>query len=182
MSDGLGLGLALVRGLCELHGGRVAVHSDGPGRGSEFAVRLPLLNVPQPDPEPPRIADRGPSRALKVLVVDDHRDGATSLAELLLLLGPYEVRVAHDGPSGLAVATDFRPDVALLDVAMPNGMDGYQLAERLRATPGLEGTVLMTLTGFGQDGDRERASEVGVTAHLVKPVDPNLLAELLAGL
>ncbi|MDY3562633.1 response regulator [Gemmata sp. JC673] len=182
LADGLGLGLSLVRGLCELHGGRVGVHSDGPGRGSEFVVHLPLLT---PAPCSPGRTNTPPEdgrslKPLKVLVVDDNVDAAVSLAELLRLIGPYEVRTAHDGATGLAAAADFCPDVALLDVAMPHGMDGYELALRIRGTVGLERTALVLLTGFGRDSDRQRSSQIGVTAHLVKPVDPSLLSELLA--
>jgi two-component system CheB/CheR fusion protein len=175
---GLGIGLTLVKKLVELHGGGVEAHSEGPGRGSEFVVRLPVLprQAPvevgaEPDghtPVPPR----------RVLVVDDNVDAAESLA-LLLRVERHEVRTAHDGPTALHVAEAFRPEVVLLDIGLPR-MDGYEVARRLRGQAGFQKALLVALTGYGQDEDRRRAEEAGFDAYLVKPADPAALHELLA--
>jgi two-component system CheB/CheR fusion protein len=119
---------------------------------------------------------------MKVLVVDDNVDAADSLRMVLEAQGGHSVRVAYDGAAALAAAREFRPDVALLDIGLPKGMDGYEVAQRLRALPGLERTSLVALTGYGRTEDRERSGAAGFTAHLVKPVDPNDLRELLSQL
>ncbi|MBV8382592.1 MAG: PAS domain-containing protein [Planctomycetaceae bacterium] len=178
---GLGLGLALVRGLVERHGGTVAVSSAGPGRGSEFIVRLP---VGRTEPEAPSSGDAhrkptppaGASRARRVLVVDDQPDSARSLARLLESWG-HETRTAHDGPSALAEADAHRPEVVLLDVELP-GMDGHEVARRLRA-PGGEGLRIVALTGFSQEEDRRQALGSGFDLYLVKPVDLDDLRQSL---
>jgi CheY-like chemotaxis protein/nitrogen-specific signal transduction histidine kinase len=179
---GLGIGLSLVRGLVELHGGTVEAHSAGAGRGSEFVVRLPLPAQAPAEPAPAADAappgGNGTGRRRRVLVVDDNADAAESLAMLLGLLG-YEVRTAHDGPAALREAAAFRPDVALLDIGMP-GMSGHDVARRLRQTPGLDGLLLVAMTGWGQDEDRRRSREAGFNHHLVKPVDAAALHQLLA--
>jgi PAS domain S-box-containing protein len=179
---GLGIGLALVRSLVAMHGGSVAAHSDGPGRGSEFVVRLPALaegreQAPAPPAAPAAPVAAGPTR--RVLVVDDSADAAESLA-LILRLGGHEVRVAHDGPAALAAVLDARPEVVFLDLGMP-GMDGCEVARHLRLQPGLEGVTLVALTGWGQAEDRRRTREAGFDHHLVKPVDPAALNALLTG-
>jgi PAS domain S-box-containing protein len=183
---GLGLGLALVKSLVELHGGTVVACSDGPGRGSEFVVRLPGL--PNAECRSPIAAEAAPisnrqstfGNQKRVLVVDDHRDAADSLAMLLRLKG-HSVRLAYDGPAALVAAIEFDPDLILLDLGMP-GMDGYEVARRLRQTPGFERRTLAALTGWGQEGDRRRTRAVGFDRHLVKPVDPAELSALLASL
>jgi PAS domain S-box-containing protein len=186
---GLGIGLALVRSLVELHSGTVQARSDGPGKGSEFIVRLPLRRgegggtQDEEDPrqasfsQPPAFA---PRPAFRVLVVDDNRDGADSVAMLLKLWG-HEARVAYDGPGALEAAREFRPQLVLLDIGLP-GMTGLDVARRLRQEPGLEGAVLAAMTGYGQEEDRRRTEEAGMSAHLVKPVDPVALKDLLARL
>jgi PAS domain S-box-containing protein len=175
--DGLGIGLTLVKELIELHGGTVAVASDGHGRGSEFTVRLPALEpapamTPIPTVTPPL---HGASR--RVLVVDDNTDGAESLA-LLLRFSGHAVEVAHDGPQALEAAARFRPDVALLDIGLP-GLNGYEVCQRLRQEPWGKTMTIVALTGWGQDDDRRRSSQAGFGTHMVKPVDPPALMRLI---
>lgn len=175
---GMGIGLALVRGLVELHGGTVTANSAGPGHGSEFVVRLPLLCeesealVPATNPESP--ASEPPRR---VLVVDDNADAAESLALLLRLRG-HEVSVAHDGAEAVALADVLRPDLAFLDLVMPE-MDGLELARRLRAHPGLDSLTLIALTGWSQPEDQVRSLQAGFDLHVVKPLEPQALRHLL---
>ena len=178
---GLGIGLTLVKRLVEMHGGRVEAHSDGPGKGSEFVVRLPAAVEATPlGPEPGTTAAGARPAGRRILVVDDNADSAESLAELLRLWG-HEVRTAHSGEEALAVAAGFQPGVVLLDLGMPD-MNGYEAARLLRDRAGLNGTTFIALTGYGQDGDRQRSAEAGFRAHLVKPVDPEALRRLLADL
>jgi signal transduction histidine kinase/ActR/RegA family two-component response regulator len=179
---GLGLGLAIVRSLVELHGGTVSAHSDGLGRGSEFVVRLPLaapslLALDEHPHSAPEASVQEATHAVRLLIVDDNRDAAELLTELLEAKG-YVTRMAHDGPAGLEAASAFRPHVALLDVGLP-AMDGYELASRLRREPGLQGLKLVAITGYGQDSDRRQAHAAGFDVHLVKPVEPSLLLRLL---
>ncbi|SMF97412.1 PAS domain S-box-containing protein [Methylomagnum ishizawai] len=174
---GLGIGLALVRHLVQLHGGRIEARSGGVGRGSEFVVRIPLAEAPpagfQASADPP-----APEFPRRLLVVDDNRDAADSLALLLELLG-IEVRVAYDGSAALALLAEFPPDVVLLDLGMP-GMDGYEVARRIRGQPGGRDIALFALTGWGQAADRHRTRLGGFDQHLVKPVDFEDLRRLLA--
>ncbi|HEX8200363.1 MAG TPA: PAS domain S-box protein, partial [Isosphaeraceae bacterium] len=181
---GLGIGLGLVRTLVQMHGGTIAAHSRGPGQGSEFVLRLPVPAEPAPDGEhPAQVTSRNPFTGApprrRVLVVDDNVDAATSLAKLLARLMGQEVRVAHDGPDALGLAGEFRPEVVLLDIGMP-GMDGYEVARRLRGRPECERALLVALTGWGQEEDRRRSHAAGFDLHLVKPVDPELLRSLLS--
>ena len=175
---GLGIGLTLVRHIVELHGGRIEATSPGPDRGSSFRVRLPIVDgqPPAPPADEPRDLATGPSR--RVLVVDDNVDAAESLGLLLRFLGA-EVQVAHDGPSALAMLDSFEPELVLLDIGMP-GMDGYQVAARVRALPSRRHTMLIALTGWGQSEDRERSRAAGFDEHFVKPVDISTLQSLLA--
>jgi PAS domain S-box-containing protein len=178
---GMGVGLALVRKLVEMHGGRVQAASGGPGRGSKFTVRLPAPGKTRQSDHPRTDAENSPrapaSPCLRILVVDDHRDAAESLAMLLRLDG-HDVRVAHDGPEALSVAQNQLPHLAFLDIGMP-GMDGYELCRRMRAQPALRETLLVALTGWGQEEDRRRSREAGFDRHLVKPVEPDSLTRLL---
>ena len=167
---GIGIGLSLVRGLVELHGGRVSARSEGIGRGSAFEVRLPA-GIPAGNPAH-NDHQAGSERPLnrRVLIADDNRDGAESLALVMTVFG-CEVRTAYDGASAVRAAESFQPDVVFLDLGMP-GMDGFEAARRIRRLPAGATTVLIALTGWGQDRDRQRTSEAGFDAHLVKPVDP----------
>jgi two-component system, chemotaxis family, CheB/CheR fusion protein len=175
---GLGVGLALVRRIVELHGGRVTVQSAGLQQGSEFSVCLPMLNDPSALPEPD-VGERAPSAAgLHILVVDDNIDAAETLTSLLRQWG-YDARMVADGPAALSLAPVFLPAVVLLDLGMPE-MDGYQVARTLRGMAGLEDTLLVAVTGFGRDEDRRMTTEAGFDAHLTKPVDPAVLPQLLA--
>jgi PAS domain S-box-containing protein len=179
---GLGVGLTLVRQIVELHGGTVAAYSDGLGKGSEFVVRLPLLDLQfstsaAQDKDKRREAQTG---ACRVLVVDDNVDAAESVA-MLLRLWNYESRTAHDGPAALSLASKYRPHVVLLDIGLP-GMDGYEVAKRLQGLSSMEGSVLIALTGYGQDEDRRRARDAGFNDHLLKPVRPDTLEAVLSKL
>jgi signal transduction histidine kinase len=181
--EGLGLGLALVHALVQLHGGSVAAFSDGPDRGSEFVVRLPLAVHAEPAPAEDAsgllpVTVGAVRRLLRLMVVDDQVDGAQTLALLLGMMG-HEVRVAHNGPEALEAAAGFRPEVVLLDIGLPGGMDGYEVARRLRVQPGLESTVLVALTGHGGATDRGRAREAGFSDYFVKPVDVEALGRFL---
>jgi PAS domain S-box-containing protein len=179
---GLGIGLSLVKSLVEMHGGTVTAHSEGPGRGSEFIVRLPALDRsskvgggspcatrPQPSLEMP---------VRRILVVDDNVDAADSLGRLLSRLWGQEIQVAYDGPSALEVAQSFQPEVVLLDIGLP-GMDGCEVARRLRGEPELADVLLIAVTGWGQERDRLQVHNAGFNHHLVKPVDLDALKELL---
>ncbi|MEX2221627.1 MAG: CHASE3 domain-containing protein [Candidatus Rokuibacteriota bacterium] len=179
---GLGIGLTLVRRLVEMHGGRVEATSDGPGRGSEFTIRLPRLATdaapPEAVAEEAAPADRPAGPARRVLVVDDEPDSTDSLALFLRLRG-HEVRVAHDGPGALEEISRYRPDVVFLDLGLP-GMNGYDVARRVRMMSDLGPLRLVALTGYGTDGDRQKTRDAGFDVHLAKPVDPQVLDALLA--
>jgi PAS domain S-box-containing protein len=175
---GLGVGLALVQRLVELHGGKVEVHSVI-GQGSEFIVRLPVLHsgIHQPDLISSDAAKQ-PAHSLRVLVVDDNVDTADGLAILLRLSG-YQVRVVYSGPTALEAADEYQPNVALLDIGLP-GMDGYEVARRIRQQPRLEDVVLVAVTGYGKEADRQRSQEAGFDHHLVKPVEFGQIEQILA--
>jgi two-component system CheB/CheR fusion protein len=176
---GLGIGLTLVRRLVQLHGGSVEASSAGPGKGTELVVRLPVLQGPRPADQAPRKAESGPRTSRRILVVDDNVDSAESLAHFLGMSG-HQVRTAYGGPAALELARAYQPEAVLLDIGMP-GMDGYELARRLRQEPGLEEILLVALTGYGQEADRRRSRQATINYHLVKPVDPEALEALLAG-
>lgn len=180
---GLGLGLALVRRLVEMHGGAIHARSEGLGRGSEFVVELPVsepfpaTEAPASDPEPTRPVAGG---ARRTLVVDDNPDNAESLALLMRLHGD-EVETAHDGLEAIEIAERFRPDVVLLDIGMPK-MNGYETCRTLRERPWGRHAIIVAQTGWGQNEDRERAQLAGFDAHLVKPIEFVALTEMLAAL
>jgi len=176
---GLGIGLTLVKRLVEMHGGRIEAKSDGPGTGSRFEVRIPLFSSDPKKGKPESPENRLP-RPMRILIADDNRDSAHSMARLLRWSG-NEVEVAYDGEEALHLAQTKRPEVLLLDIGMPR-LDGYRLAERIRAEAWSRQMILIAATGWGQDEDRRRSLESGFDAHLVKPVDPEALFELIARL
>ncbi len=179
---GLGVGLSLVRGLVEMHGGRVEVHSEGRGKGSEFLVRLPVALSPQCESGRDSDESNGTPRSApyRILVVDDNRDSAISLALMLKIMG-HDTRTAHDGLQAVEEAAAFRPQVVLLDIGLPR-LNGYDTCRRLREQPGGENAVIIALTGWGQEDDKRRSKEAGFNFHMVKPVDPSALEKLLSGL
>jgi CheY-like chemotaxis protein len=175
-TGGLGLGLTVCKRLMEMHGGSVEADSAGPGKGARFVARLALANSPAAGPPRETSApERGTS--LRVLVVDDNRDAAESLARLIQMSG-HEVRTLADGAAAVANATSFRPNVVLLDIGMP-GMNGYEVARRLRELPDADSMYVIAMTGYGSDADRSRSAESGFDEHLVKPVDFAALDALL---
>jgi signal transduction histidine kinase/CheY-like chemotaxis protein len=181
---GLGIGLSLVRRLVDMHGGSVAAHSDGPGHGCRFSVRLPLLQASVAAlpiaSRPIMHAEESSTNGLRILVADDNVDAAETLSTILSLFG-HTTRVAHDGLQAIDIAQEFQPDAAFLDIGMP-GLNGYQAARQLRATPGLDHVVLLALTGWGAENDHLLAREAGFDYHLTKPVDIDVVSGLLAGL
>ncbi|MFL6624230.1 MAG: response regulator [Sulfurifustaceae bacterium] len=176
---GLGIGLALVRGLVELHGGTVQARSGGIGQGAEFIVRLPLLAAPAASP-----GDRANRRETticskrRILIIDDNVDSANGLAMWLEMAG-HEVRLAHAGGAGLQAALEFAPDAVLLDIGLPD-MNGYDVAKLLRQQPGFRKVPLIAVTGFGAESDRHQAATAGFDYHMVKPIDYDTLAKLLS--
>jgi CheY-like chemotaxis protein len=173
---GLGLGLALVKGLVEQHGGSVWAHSEGPGQGSEFNVLLPTTAAPPAEVAAPSVAPiaTGP---IRVLVVEDNRDAAETLEDLLALAG-CTVALAFSGPQALAIAPEFHPEVVLCDLGLP-GMSGYEVGVALRQHPASARAQLIAVSGYGQAEDRARSQAAGFDRHLVKPVDPSELLRLL---
>ena len=180
--SGLGIGLTLVKTLVEMHGGTVEAHSDGPGRGSEFVVRLPVLrDVPESlSPAAPEHLDASPVVRRRVLIVDDNRDAAEWLATLLSLSG-HETHIALDGDQAVKAAERLLPDAILLDIGLPR-IDGYEVCRRIREQPWGRGLMIVALTGWGQEEDRQKSKEAGFNTHLVKPVDDEVIMNLLASL
>jgi CheY-like chemotaxis protein len=191
---GLGIGLTLVRTILQMHGGQVRARSPGLGRGSAFTLWLPIVAADsraEDDPRTLAAASSGlpasaacapagpqPARHRRVLLIDDNVDAVESLA-VLFADDHHDVRTAHEGESALALAQSFRPEVVVLDIGLP-GMDGYEIARRLRASAGLEGVVLVALTGYGQEEDRRRALAAGFDHHLIKPANLAALRRLMS--
>jgi CheY-like chemotaxis protein len=176
-AGGLGIGLALVKGLVEMHGGTIAAASGGEGEGSTFTVTLPVADPSRRVPEAPRPGEGTPAAGRRVLVVDDNRDGAESMAEMLRLLGS-EVKTAHDGVEAAEASEVFRPEVILMDVGMPR-LDGLGATRLIRAQPWGGGITIVALTGWGREADRRLSKEAGCDGHLVKPVSLAALEKLL---
>jgi PAS domain S-box-containing protein len=177
-SGGLGLGLAVVKGLVELHGGRISASSPGPGQGASFVIQLQLCPAPR-SLSPQTNVDQPATDPLRVLVVDDNRDVLHLISKLLKMRG-HTVAVAKDGSSGVNMAREFRPDLVLCDIGLPGEMNGYRVAEALRADPATRWTHLVAVTGFGQEEDRRRALAAGFDRHMTKPVGYADLVTLIA--
>jgi two-component system, chemotaxis family, CheB/CheR fusion protein len=181
---GLGIGLTLARGVVEMHGGQLEAFSDGPGRGSDFEIRLPALPFAPGETCETSVDVKGAvtaaSKACRVLVVDDSADSAESLSVMLALEG-HDTKTAHDGPSALELARAFRPQVTLLDIGLP-GMSGYEVARRLRRQRGGRKTTLIAVSGYGQEEDRRKSREAGFDHHLTKPVNYDTLTSLINSL
>jgi CheY-like chemotaxis protein len=176
---GLGVGLSLAKTLVEMHGGSVSAWSEGVGKGSEFTVRLPSLQAVSLPSTDLAAAEGVPGSRRRILVVDDSRDAAETLA-LLLELDGHDVLIAHDGHRALELAMLERPAVMLLDIGLP-GMDGYEVCRRARAE-GLSDTTIIAMTGYGQEKDRQRSSEAGFDGHTVKPVEMAELSRIIAAI
>jgi CheY-like chemotaxis protein/two-component sensor histidine kinase len=174
---GLGIGLTVVRRLTEKHGGTVSATSDGLGKGTEFTVRLPR-NTDPAGRDLSAAQAAGPPPGLRVLVVEDNVDTAAAMSQLLTQAG-CDAKVVHDGPAALEAADAFRPQVVLLDIGLP-GLDGYEVARRLRADSRNDGLLLVAISGYGQAKDQQRSKEAGFDRHVVKPVDFQSLLALLA--
>ena len=180
--SGLGLGLALAKGLIELHGGTITAQSDGPGRGAEFTIRLPLARpADRPDEDAQPAGTAAAARGRRILIVEDLADAATTLRLLLEMWG-HEVEVAQDGRTGLEKAASFKPEIILCDIGLPGELDGYKVARILREAPATAKIRLVAMTGFGSDGAKETARQAGFEAHLTKPVEPAVLEQLIARL
>jgi CheY-like chemotaxis protein/two-component sensor histidine kinase len=175
---GLGIGLSLAKRLTEMHGGTIEANSEGPNKGSEFIVRLPAVSGPPAQPQTTAEEEDKPApQRCRVLIVDDNEDTVTSLSIMLRILG-HEVHSARDGLQALEAANSFRPDVVLLDIALPK-MNGYEVARRIRQESWGKNMKLVALTGLGQEEDKRRSIEAGFDHHLTKPMEPTALEVLL---
>jgi len=176
---GLGIGLSLVKRLVEMHGGRIEAKSDGPGRGSEFVVRLPVdVEASRPQAADKQAEPADLKSSLRILIVDDNQDGADSLAMVLKMMG-NDARTAYDGKEGVELAEEFRPEVVLFDIGMPK-LNGYEACRLIRKQPWGRKVIVIAVTGWGQDDDRQRSHDAGFDHHMVKPVDPQAVMKMLA--
>jgi CheY-like chemotaxis protein len=175
---GLGIGLTIVKQLIEMHGGSVEARSEGPGKGSEFVVRLPVAASMVQTAKVKGTSDSvGHTVRRRILIADDNQDSARSLAIMLKFLG-NEVQTAHDGQEAVDLAASYQPEVVLLDIGMPK-LNGYDAASYIRQQPWGRSVVLIALTGWGQEEDKRRSQEAGFDYHLVKPVEPDVLKKVL---
>lgn len=177
---GLGIGLSLVRGLVEMHGGRVEAYSGGPGKGSEFVVRLSVVASPIHVYNQTNDSEIAASSKYRILIVDDNEDSAMGLSMMLKIMG-HDTRTSHDGLKALEVAAAFRPEVMLLDIGLPK-LNGYEVCRHIRKQPWGQDMLLIAVTGWGQEEDKCKSKEAGFDFHMVKPLDPDALEKLLAGL
>jgi CheY-like chemotaxis protein len=179
---GLGIGLSLVKGLVEMHDGTIEARSEGPGRGSEFIARLPVVDGPLQARQEPIGDGKKPhsGKQFRILIADDNRDAADSLAIMLRLMR-HETQKTHDGEDAVQAVTAFQPDIALLDIGMPK-LSGYDVARHIRGQSWGKKMVLVALTGWGQEQDKRRATEAGFDHHMTKPVSMDALQKLLASL
>jgi CheY-like chemotaxis protein len=179
VEGGLGIGLTISRRLVDMHNGSLEAFSDGPGCGSEFVVRLPLAHaLPKHERvQSPAVLAGGPPRSRRILLVDDNEAFATAMTSLLNAMG-HDVQAIHDGAAAMAAARALRPQVVLLDINLP-GKRGYDIAREIRAEPALAGTLLIAVTGYGQERDKHHAQQAGFDHHLTKPVDENVLERLI---
>jgi CheY-like chemotaxis protein/two-component sensor histidine kinase len=179
---GLGIGLTIVKCLVEMHGGTVEAHSEGHGRGSEFIVRQPIAVGPAEGNAPPTTEEESfpPIPSRRILVVDDNSDAASSLGMLLKLLG-HDTQVAHEGEQALEIAASYQPEIVLLDIGMPK-ISGYDVCRRMRELPTGNDMIIVAVTGWGQEADRQKSVEATFDGHMVKPVEPLELLKLLASL
>lgn len=175
---GLGIGLTLVEQLLRMHGGRVEAFSDGLGKGSRFTVTLPRAQSSAPDDQVQPPIQNKSSSELRILVVDDNRESAKTLAQLIDLLG-HTTKTAFDGPTAIEIAAEYRPDLILMDIGMPD-MNGYEACRLLRKNPALDSTVVVAQTGWSEKRHNHMSKDAGFDLHLVKPIDLSVLQDLLA--
>jgi CheY-like chemotaxis protein len=176
---GLGIGLTLVRSLVELHGGTISARSEGPGKGSEFELRIPVGSTVRTTKKNSSGPNENSSvRNFRILVVDDNEDTAKGMVKLLKLSG-YTVKMAHTGPEAISAAKEHHPEVVILDIGLP-GMDGYQVAEALRQEECCKDAMIVAVSGYGEEQARQRSIEAGFDDHLVKPVDFDTLLGVLS--
>ena len=176
--DGLGIGLTLVKTLVEMHGGTVEARSDGPGRGSEFVVRLPMA-ANEARPASAAAVPRTPAATGRRVLSSTTTRTARSRLAMMLRIGGHETQTAHDGLQAIAAAERFRPDAMLLDIGLPS-LNGYEVCRRIRQQPWGKDLLLVAVTGWGQEEDRQRSNEAGFDTHVVKPVKPAAILQLLA--
>jgi CheY-like chemotaxis protein len=179
-AGGLGIGMALAKGLAELHGGRLQAASEGAGCGTEFTIEFPLERGPLAREDKPRSVP-APAKSYRIMVIEDCIDAAESLEMLLHLMG-HDVEKAYDGPVGIEIAKRFKPEVVICDIGLPGPMDGYAVAQILRREFPRGNTFMIALTGYGQHEDHRRSHEAGFDFHVTKPADPKELEKLLASL
>ncbi len=177
---GLGLGLALVKGFSELHGGSASARSDGYGAGAAFTLRLPVIEADESRDMPDQPGTVNPE-SRSIVIIEDNRDTAETLRALLMMDG-HQVQIAADGDSGVELVLGRKPDLVICDIGLPGGKDGYGVARTLRNAPSLKGLCLIALSGYGQDQDRKKALESGFDQHLLKPVSYEQLQAVIAGI